>query len=198
MSLPAKKKKAGSPEEDASPEDTDVEGEEGEEAAAGEVGEVEKEKQEQEEEGEKQEQDEEEAEDPELVKLKDEIKRAEADVVLARKRLSSANDKLLEAGKLGYARVAAKVQDYKKRAADGKKEERGRALLSVAKSFTDVMEAFEAAPELIPGDAGTEDGDAVAKVHSAYQALFREMALKFEKLGLEPFSATVTKNNLNA
>jgi len=126
-------------------------------------------------------------EDPETAALKEEIRLLETEVTNARFRLNTAKSKFEESGKGGYARLAATVADFKRKAADGSKFEKELAALNVAKSFQPVLSAFEAAPTVVP--AG--DDAAAAALHGSYQALFRSMEDTFAKQGLETFHAVV-------
>jgi len=118
----------------------------------------------------------------ELEKAREDARLADAEVASARLKLSAAKGRLSDAGREGYARAAATVQDCRRLAADGKREERDRALLSVARSFAGVMDDFEAGPRLHPAPAA-------GPVHGAYQVLHQAMLAKFEDLGLAEYHA---------
>ena len=87
-------------------------------------------------EGEEEEEGEEEpAEDPELVALKEELSSLEKTVIETKKSLSAEKDKVVEAGQTGYLRLAANVENYKRRTKESKKDSEGIAMLAVTKAF---------------------------------------------------------------
>jgi len=123
-------------------------------------------------------------EDPEEVALKAEIEKAEAAVKTARQNLGNAQNKLADGGKPGYLRIAAKVQDYKRRVQDGKKSDKDKALIEVTSSFVDVLEELRKGPNAVPATDDTEES-----LHSNFQALYTSMNDVFVKFGLETFHA---------
>ena len=81
------------------------------------------------------EEEEEPAEDPELVALKEELSSLEKTVIETKKSLSAEKDKVVEAGQTGYLRLAANVENYKRRTKESKKDSEGIAMLAVTKAF---------------------------------------------------------------
>lgn len=121
-----------------------------------------------------------------MAAVQEEIRLAEIEVANARKRLNSAIDVKGDSGQTGYLRIAAKVQDYKNRIAESKKEQKDKAIFSVTKSFADVMDEMERAESEVPPADEAQQG-----LHNSYQVLARDMREKFSKFGLEEFHAAV-------
>jgi len=121
-----------------------------------------------------------------LAELKAEVQSFEDQAKRARQRLATAQDKLQDSGKLGYTRMAAKVDSYKRQMAEKRKDEAGFAQLSVFSDFGELIESLEAAPRDFPA---TDEGE--QKIHDSYQALFKDMMLTMQKQGLEEFHAVL-------
>ena len=87
---------------------------------------------------------EEEKEDPEITALKEEIASLEKEVTAKKREISSQKDKVVEAGKTGYLRLAANVENYKRRIKESKKDNEGAAMLAVTKAFFGTKDDDEA------------------------------------------------------
>ena len=87
---------------------------------------------------------EEEKEDPEITALKEEIASLEKEVTAKKREISAQKDKVVEAGKTGYLRLAANVENYKRRIKESKKDNEGAAMLAVTKGFFGTKDDDEA------------------------------------------------------
>eukprot|EP00953_Heterococcus_sp_UTEX-ZZ885_P020494 11464-Heterococcus_DN1.PRE.2 len=105
------------------------------------------------------------------AEIKAEIKELEAAVRTAEKRHAAAQESIKERGKTGYLRLAAEVDNYRKRRnldRDGLQRE---AVVRALKSFVPVMEGFETAEALLTLETESEQ-----KFSSNYQSLYRQHA----------------------
>merc|ERR1712146_537097 len=144
---------------------------------------------------------EEEKEDPEITWAKEEMASLDKEVTAKKREISSQKDKVVEAGKTGYLRLAANVENYKRRIKESKKDNEGAAMLAVTKAFfgtkdddeASVMEMFRDGLTALPVSDG-EEKEAESKLHESYQALYRDMLDKFTKFGLQEYHAVVGEN----
>ena len=93
----------------------------------------------------------------------------------ARIKASDAAEKAAESGQTGYLRLAATVENYKRKSKDQNKDKEGFAQLTVLKSFTEILDKFSSAPQTLPAATEAEE-----KLHSSYQALYKQVGAKGE------------------
>jgi molecular chaperone GrpE (heat shock protein) len=99
------------------------------------------------------------------------LQELEAAVRTAEKRHAAAQESIKERGKTGYLRLAAEVDNYRKRRnldRDGLQRE---AVVRALKSFVPVMEGFESAEAVLTPETESEQ-----KFSSNYQSLYRQVS----------------------
>jgi molecular chaperone GrpE (heat shock protein) len=99
------------------------------------------------------------------------LQELEAAVRTAEKRHAAAQESMKERGKTGYLRLAAEVDNYRKRRnldRDGLQRE---AVVRALKSFVPVMEGFETAEAVLTLETESEQ-----KFSSNYQSLYRQVS----------------------
>ena len=88
----------------------------------------------------------------------------------AEKRHAAAQESIKERGKTGYLRLAAEVDNYRKRRNQDKERLQRDAVVRALKSFVPVREAFETAETALQLETETEQ-----KFSGNYQALYRQV-----------------------
>ncbi|KAG5192137.1 GrpE-domain-containing protein [Tribonema minus] len=114
----------------------------------------------------------------EIKELEDAVRKAEA-------RLAAAQESIKEKGKTGYVRLAAEVDNYRKRRNLDQKKLQAEAMARVLRSFEPVLEAFEA---VVDGETDLKlETEQEQMFNSNYQALYRQLADVYTKLGVTDF-----------
>jgi len=117
--------------------------------------------------------------------LKAELKDLEGALAKKRNELTEAQDRLKTVGKEGYMRLAAEVETYKRRRADGLTYVREEAAKEAMKQLLPVLDLVE---ELEVKYAGVSD-EAALKVLNGYRNLQQVFVGKAERLGIKAVPA---------
>ena len=117
--------------------------------------------------------------------LKAELKDLEAALAKKRNELTEAQDRLKTVGKEGYMRLAAEVETYKRRRADGLTYVREEAAKEAMEQLLPVLDLME---ELEVKYAGVAD-EASMKVLNGYKNLQQVFVGKAERLGIKAVPA---------
>jgi len=113
--------------------------------------------------------------------LKAELKDLEGALAKKRNELTEAQDRLKTVGREGYMRLAAEVETYKRRRADGLTYVREEAAKEAMKQLLPVLDLME---ELEIKFAGVSD-EAAVKVLNGYRNLQQVFVGKAERLGIK-------------
>ncbi|CAM9981351.1 unnamed protein product [Ectocarpus sp. 6 AP-2014] len=138
-------------------------------------------------EGEKKDEEEEEEEevDP-MAEVKQQIKDLEKELMKEENRLRDVQDSVQEKGQMGFLRMAAQVDNFRKSSGAGTGDYEADAKGAVLRAMLPAFEPFEAAEEALNLETETE-----VKYNKSYQALYRQLKDVFTKIGATDFFGVV-------
>ncbi|CBN77860.1 co-chaperone grpE family protein [Ectocarpus siliculosus] len=136
-------------------------------------------------EGEKKDEEEEEEVDP-MAEVKQQIKDLEKELMKEENRLRDVQDSVQEKGQMGFLRMAAQVDNFRKSSGAGTGDYEADAKAAVLRAMLPAFEPFEAAEEALNLATETE-----VKYNKSYQALYRQLKDVFTKIGATDFFGVV-------
>eukprot|EP00752_Nemacystus_decipiens_P008554 g7641.t1 len=136
-------------------------------------------------EGEEEEEEEEEEVDP-MAEVKQQIKDLEKELLAEENKLRDAQDSIQEKGQMGFLRMAAQVDNFRKTSGVGTGDYEADAKAAVLTAMLPAFEPFEAAKEALNLETETEQ-----KFNNSYQALYRQLKDVYTKIGATDFFGVV-------
>uniref|UniRef100_A0A7S3XSE7 GrpE protein homolog n=1 Tax=Heterosigma akashiwo TaxID=2829 RepID=A0A7S3XSE7_HETAK len=103
-------------------------------------------------------------------------------------KAKEAADNVLESGKTGYMRAAADVDNYKRALAKDLDQVKKTSMAGALTGFMPILDRFEEVYGAFD-PAATPEGE--AKLYGSYHALYGQLTLGFEKLGMAQYRAEV-------
>eukprot|EP00903_Cladosiphon_okamuranus_P016409 g15130.t1 len=160
--------------------------EDGEEAAGDGETEVVVEGEEGEEGKEEEEEEEEEEEVDPMAEVKQQIQDLEKELLAEENKLRDAQDSIQEKGQMGFLRMAAQVDNFRKTSGLGTGDYEADAKAAVLKAMLPAFEPFEAAKDALKTETENE-----VKFNNSYQALYRQLKDVYTKIGATDFFGVV-------